>query len=93
MKNLFICAVVCIAFISCNKGLTTPVREKAEADVAETQYKKELEEIKKTIKGDTKIKLRKDAKGYSWEISGKDPQEILKANETLARKLDNAPPR
>jgi len=69
------------------------VREKAEADVAETQYKKELEEIKKTIKGDTKIKLRKDAKGYSWEISGKDPQEILKANETLARKLDNAPPR
>ena len=69
------------------------MREKAEADVAETQYKKELEEIKKTIKGDTKIKLRKDAKGYSWEISGKDPQEILKANETLARKLDNAPPR
>ena len=35
-----------------------------------------------------KIKLKKDAKGsYSWEIQGKDPQEVLKVNETLKKKL------
>jgi outer membrane biogenesis lipoprotein LolB len=54
----------------------------------EEQYRKEMEEIKKTIKGEVKIKLKKDGKGaYTWEITGKDAQEVLKVNEALARKL------
>lgn len=55
------------------------------------QYKKELDEIRKTIKGEVKIKLKRDGKGdyYSWEISGKDANEILKANDTLTKKLGN----
>jgi len=47
-----------------------------------------MDELRKAIKSDVKIKLKKDGKGaYSWEIQGKDPQEVLKANETLKKKL------
>lgn len=57
---------------------------------ADMQYEKELEEIKKSLKGDIKIKLKKDAKGgYSWEITGKDANEVLKANETLKKRLSD----
>jgi hypothetical protein len=56
--------------------------------VTSEQYKKELEDIKKGIRTETKIKLKKDGKGsYSWEIQGKDAQEILKVNDTLKKKL------
>jgi hypothetical protein len=74
---------------SCNRLPETPVKERSgEAGMTEIQYKKELEEIRKSLKGDVKIKLKKDGKGsYTWEISGKDAQEILKANEILKKKL------
>ena len=54
------------------------------------QYRKELEEIRKNIRGEVKIKLKRDGKGefYSWEVSGKDAGEVLKANEILRKKLD-----
>ncbi len=59
-----------------------------ESETAEAQYKKEMEEIKKSLKGDIKVKLKRDGKGaYTWEITGKDTQEVLKANETLRKKL------
>ena len=51
-------------------------------------YQKEMDELRKSIKSEVKIKLKKDGKGsYSWEIQGKDPQEVLKVNETLRKKL------
>ncbi len=47
-----------------------------------------MDEVRQSIKSEVKIKLKKDGKGtYSWEIQGKDPQEILKANEALRKKL------
>lgn len=56
--------------------------------VTPEQYKKELEDIRKGIRSETKIKLKKDGKGsYSWEIQGKDAQEVLKVNDTLKKKL------
>jgi len=59
----------------------------------EDEYKKELEEVKKTLKGDIRIKLKKDGKGdfYSWEIDGKDVAEVLKANDMLVKKLEGQP--
>lgn len=62
-----------------------PIQDTQKSD----QYKKELEEIRKSIKSDLKIKLKKDGKGdaYSWEISGKDAGEILRANDVLSKKL------
>jgi basic membrane lipoprotein Med (substrate-binding protein (PBP1-ABC) superfamily) len=51
-------------------------------------YQKEMDELRKSIKSEVKIKLKKDGKGsYSWEIQGKDPQEVLRVNETLRKKL------
>lgn len=54
------------------------------------QYRRELEEIRKGIRGDVKIRLKRDGKGefYSWEVSGKDANEVLKANDILSKKLD-----
>lgn len=75
---------------SCNSGsrVDVPNQQKPGSDInAEEQYKKELDEIRKSIKGETKIKVKKDVKGYSWEITGKDPQEILKANDALRKRL------
>ena len=62
--------------------------KKAEDAQKDAAYQKEMDELRKAIKSDVKIKLKKDGKGaYSWEIQGKDPQEVLKANETLKKKL------
>jgi hypothetical protein len=48
-----------------------------------------MDEIRKSIKGEVHIKLKKDGKNesYSWEISGMVANEILKANDLLAKKL------
>ena len=65
-----------------------PKPKAAEGEAADVQYKKEMDEIKKSLKSDLKIKLKRDGKGaYVWEITGKDPQEILKANEVLRKRL------
>ncbi len=76
--------------ISCSKGTDAPLKQSA-ADVKsnEVQYKKEMDEIKKTLKSEVKIKLKKDGKGsYSWEIAGKDVNEVLKTNDILRKKLN-----
>jgi hypothetical protein len=75
--------------LGCTRAQEIPPKQKAgESESADVQYKKEMEEIKKSLKGDTKIKLRRDGKGlYTWEITGKDAHEILKANEGLRKKL------
>jgi hypothetical protein len=89
--KLFMVFLAILMICSCSRPSEVPTKPRpAEGDAAETQYKKELEEIRKGIKGEVKIKLKKDGKGsYSWEISGKDAQEVLKANETLRKKLSD----
>lgn len=92
--RFFTIILLLFLLISCNRGTDVPVKQKtSEGQTFETQYQKEMDEIKKSLKGDLKIKVKKDAKGgYSWEITGKDPQEILKANETLRRRLSDEKP-
>ena len=42
------------------------------------------------MRGDIKIKLKKDGKGsYSWEISGKDAYEVVKTNDILGKKINS----
>jgi len=75
----------------CTKSPETVAAKPPVPDVQkEDQYKNELEEVRKTLKGDIRIKLKKDGKGdvYSWEIDGKDVAEVLKVNEALARRLN-----
>jgi outer membrane biogenesis lipoprotein LolB len=89
MRLFSIILAVALLF-SCSKAPEAVPDAAAKPDIQkEEQYKKELDEIKKTIKGDIKIKLKKDGKGdYSWEISGKDAAEVLKANDILGKKLN-----
>jgi hypothetical protein len=88
MARITIFVALLLILCSCSKAPDLSVTGKTSEGTREEQYKKEMDEIRKSIKGDVKIKLKKDGKGvYSWEIAGKDPQEILKANDTLRKKL------
>jgi hypothetical protein len=87
--RIFTIAIILLSLLACARPQEVPVKQKtAEAAPADTQYRTEMDEIKKSLKGDIKIKLKRDGKGaYTWEIAGKDAQEILRANEHLKRKL------
>ncbi|MCX8109843.1 MAG: hypothetical protein N3D15_01140 [Syntrophorhabdaceae bacterium] len=91
LSVFFLCILILFSFISCNKTTDIPAKTtQEETTKTDTQYKKEMEEIKKNLRGDIKIKLKKDSKGgYSWEITGKDASEVLKANDTLRKKLND----
>ena len=91
MRFFTIFLAVLFVFISCSKGTEVSTQSKvAEGQEMEAQYQKELDEIKKSLKGDVKIKLKKESKGgYSWEVTGKDAQEVLKANDALRKKLSD----
>lgn len=84
-------AIIVVLFLllgSCSASTEVTPGKKAEDSQKDAAYQKEMDELRKAIKSDVKIKLKKDGKGaYSWEIQGKDPQEVLKANETLKKKL------
>ncbi len=91
MRFLSIIFVLVALFLGCTKPpQAVPAKPVVPDSQKEDQYKKELEEIRKTLKGDIRVKLKKDGKGdfYSWEIDGKDVAEVLKANETLTRRLN-----
>jgi hypothetical protein len=81
--------VFAFAFLACSKETEITLQQKAPGGkTSEAQYEKELNEIRKSLKSDVKIKLKKDGKGaYTWEISGKDANEVLKANDLLRKKL------
>jgi outer membrane biogenesis lipoprotein LolB len=81
--------VFCLLCCACQKAPAPPPANTAREVQQDDQYRRELDEIRKNIKGDLRIKLKRDGKGesYSWEITGKDPHEVLKANDVLARKL------
>jgi hypothetical protein len=77
---------------SCNNdrgtNLNIPKQQKTNSEAnPDNKYEKELDEIRKTIQGEVKVRLKKDGKGYSWEITGKDAQEVIKTNETLRKRL------
>jgi hypothetical protein len=65
------------------------VSKPMDAAQKDEQYKREMDEIRKNLKGDIKIKLKKDGKAgaYNWEIDGKDVHEVLRTNDVIARKL------
>lgn len=89
MKYLIVLSVGVLVLCSCGR-VDVPVERKAEPQLkTEEQYNKEREEIRDSIREEVRIKVKKDVKGYSWEISGKDTKEVLKANDILRKRLDN----
>ena len=87
--RLFAIIALLALLLGCSGGVdVTPAAKAGGESQKEAAYQKEMEELRKNIKAEVKIKLKKDGKGsYSWEIQGKDAQEVLKANETLKKKL------
>ncbi len=85
---VILCAVLCGCARPGDIGQTG--KAKAQPDVP---YGKELEEIRKSLRGDIRIRLRRDGKGAcSWEITGKDPQEIIRADAALGRRINGGKP-
>ncbi len=89
MKFLTIFLIIFL-LVCCNKSTDAVFKQKPADDKSNgIQYSKEVDELKKALKSEVKIKLKKDAKGlYNWEIAGKDVHEILKTNEIMRKKLD-----
>jgi hypothetical protein len=76
--------VLFFSLFACSRDQSLPTGQDRPPD----QSSRDLEEMKKNLKGDVRVKLKKDGKGtYSWEISGRDAQEVLKTNEVLKKKL------
>ncbi len=90
--RLFAILLVCLLFCACTRPSESPPVKTGQEARGDEQYKKELDEIRKDIKGDLRIKLKRDGKSdsYTWEISGKDAADVLKANDVLVKKLGAA---
>ena len=88
MKSVLL-IILLLTLVSCGRGPELQLQgNRQEARLDEAQYQRELDEIKKSLKGEAKVKLKRDAKGgYSWDISGKDAHEIIKINEVLRKKF------
>lgn len=96
MKRVVRSAAVAVilwgALLGCGRDASVPAAARVQP-AAEARYGKELDEIRKSLRGDIKIKLRKDGKGsYSWEITGRDPQEIVRADAVLGRRINAGKP-
>jgi hypothetical protein len=74
----------------CSKPAETTVSKPSAEFIRDERYRQEMDEVRKNIRDEVHIKLKRDGKNksYSWEISGKDANAVLKANETLTKKLD-----
>lgn len=88
--KLILISLIFFLFFSC-EGKPTLTGNKMESQpppkvIIEKEEKTEKEDI--VFKPDIKIKLKRDGKdNYSWEISGSDPDEILKVNEKFRKRL------
>ena len=86
--RFFATIVIIMLLAGCTGATDVTPGKKVDESQKDATYQKEMDELRRSIRTEVKIKLKKDAKGsYSWEIQGKDPQEVLKVNETLKKKL------
>jgi outer membrane biogenesis lipoprotein LolB len=86
--RFFATIAILMLLVGCTGSTDVTPAKKVDDAQKDATYQKEMDEVRKSIKSEVKIKLKKDGKGtYSWEIQGKDPQEILRVNETLRKKL------
>jgi outer membrane biogenesis lipoprotein LolB len=86
--RFFATIAILMLLVGCTGSTDVTPAKKVDDAQKDATYQKEMDEVRKSIKSEVKIKLKKDGKGtYSWEIQGKDPQEVLRVNETLRKKL------
>ncbi|MGD0919589.1 MAG: hypothetical protein ABSB22_24380 [Thermodesulfobacteriota bacterium] len=95
MKRIMaFCLLLAFVTIACEKK-PLPSPEKSEVpSVTKVIVDKERIEQEQPLPAEVKIKLKKDGKdNYSWELSGSDPDQILKVNEKLRKKLGGERPK
>jgi len=86
--RIFATIAILLLLVGCTGSTDVTPAKKVDDAQKDATYQKEMDEVRKSIKSEVKIKLKKDGKGtYSWEIQGKDPQEVLRVNEALRKKL------
>ncbi|OPY02753.1 MAG: hypothetical protein A4E60_00852 [Syntrophorhabdus sp. PtaB.Bin047] len=91
-KTVVIAVILCGALCGCGRDRAISEAPKPQPG-AEARYGKELEEIRKSLRGDIRIKLRRDGKGTcSWEITGKDPQDVVRADALLTKRINAGKP-
>lgn len=91
-KTVLLVVIACVGLCGCSREMEPGHMPKPQP-AADVRYGKELEEIRKSLRGDIRIKLRRDGKGTcSWEITGKDPQEIVRADAVLGRRFSGGKP-
>lgn len=85
-----LCLLLSLLLVSCERMKEVSYYGKNETVKAQEKYERQVEELRRSLKGDIKIKLKRDGKGnYTWEIQGKDVNEVLKTNEILKKKLSD----
>jgi hypothetical protein len=79
-----LCALLSFAAVGCQRSPAVVEEKPAPKIVIE----KERREVEPPLPPEVKIKLKRDGKeNYSWELSGSDPDQILKVNEKFRRGL------
>jgi hypothetical protein len=87
------CVCILLLLFSC-EGKAPPPDGKPEAPpLTKAIVEREKTEREEPLSPEVKIRLRRDGKGsYTWEISGSDVNQILKANERLRKQLEGERP-
>jgi hypothetical protein len=88
-RNFRICVLVLALFvITCERQPPGAVEKSEPKSVPKVVVEREKPERGPSLPPEVKIRLKKDGKDqYSWELSGSDPDQILKVNEKLRKQL------
>ncbi len=86
--KLILISLIIFLILGCEGNPITPEKKIENQTPPKVIIEKEKLDKEENFKPEVKIKLKRDGKdNYSWEISGSDPDEILKVNEKFRRKL------
>ncbi len=84
IKIVLLSSLLVLAGVGCERN-PTAVEEKP---VPKVIVEKDRREAEPPLPPEVKIKLKRDGKeNYSWELSGSDPDQILKVNEKFKKRL------
>lgn len=86
--KLILISLITFLFFSCEGKSLLPEKKLENQPPPKVIVEKEKSDKEENFKPEVKIKLKRDGKeNYSWEISGSDPDEILKVNEKFRKRL------
>ncbi len=77
-----------LMMVSCERNPSSLPGKSEGPSAPKVTVEKEWAPKEQPLPPEVKIKLKRDGKdNYSWELSGSDPDQILKVNEKLKRQL------